>query len=570
MQDSYDLIVVGSGAGGLSAAVTAAHFGLRVIVIEKAHVMGGTTAWSGGWIFAPRNPLARRQGIVEGREAPQTYLRNVLGQFYDEDRIQAFLVHAPRMVEFFEGETALQFESGNHIPDTYGLVPGAGVGGRSVIAAPYDGRNLGKLILLLRKPLRETTFFGLTIQSGVDLHSFLTVSKSTRSFVYVAKRFTKHLWDLAVHRRAMQLRNGSALVARLIRSAADVGVELRTNVSAIRLLTDSDKVNGVVVRTESGEEKIFAARGVVLAGGGFSSNCELRKNLFPAPGEHHTLAVPEARGDGLTMAAEVGARFDNCVAAAGAWCPVSSVEWPDGRKGVFPHIIDRGKPGIIGVTRDGKRFCNEGEGYHDYVTNLLRATGPNQPAESWLICTRKFQRRYGLGVSRPHPVPMRHWIRSGYLIQSDTIEGLAKACGIDPGGLRGTIDEWNRFAGEGRDPTFNRGSTPYQRLQGDATNVPNPCIAPIKEGPFLALRVVPGSFGSFAGLSTDASGRVLDKDKIPISGLYSVGGDAASVMGGFYPAGGINIGPALTFGYIVGRSVAGAPAQEDIDCTPAE
>lgn len=570
MQDSYDLIVVGSGAGGLSAAVTAAHLGLRVIVVEKAPVMGGTTAWSGGWIFAPRNPLARRHGIVEDREAPQTYLRSVLGSFYDEDRMRAFLVHAPRMVEFFEKETALQFEPGNHIPDTYGLLPGAGMGGRSVIAAPYDGRSLGKLISLLRKPLRETTFLGLTIQSGGDLHAFLTVLKSIRSFAHVTKRFTRHLWDLALHRRAMQLRNGSALVARLIRSAADAGVELRTNTSAIRLLTDSGKVNGVVVRTEAGEKEIFATRGVVLAGGGFSSNRELRKNLFPVSDEHHTLAVPEARGDGMMMAAEVGARFDNRVAATGAWCPVSLVEWPDGSKGVFPHIIDRGKPGIIGVTRDGNRFCNEGEGYHDYVTNLLRASGPGQAAESWLICTREFQRRYGLGVSRPRPVPMRYWIRSGYLVQSGTIEGLARACGIDPDGLRGTIDEWNRFAREGRDPVFNRGSTPYQRLQGDATNLPNPCVAPIEKGPFLALRVVPGSFGSFAGLSTDASGCVLDKDDNPIGGLYSAGGDAANVMGGFYPAGGINIGPALTFGYIVGRSAAGAPPQEDIDCPSDE
>lgn len=563
--ETFDVVVIGSGAGGLSAAVTAAHHGLRVVIIEKAEVLGGTTVWSGGWIFAPRNPLSRRQGTVEGIEAPQTYLREVLGPFFNAERVRAFLVHAPRMVQFFEENTALQFESGSHIPDTYGTIEGAGTGGRSVIAAPYDGRELGPLMKLLRKPLPETTFMGLTIQAGADLRAFMTVLRSPRSFAHVSKRLARHILDLIVHGRAMQLRNGSALIARLMRSAADLGVEFRIDIGAIRLVSDKGRVTGVVVRTPDGDRTIAAEHGIVLAGGGFSSNPELCRQLLPAADLHHTLAVPEARGDAMRMAAEVGGAFNANVASPAAWCPVSLVTWPDGRKGVFPHIIERGKPGIIGVTRDGKRFCNEGEGYHDYVTNLLQAVGPNNRAESWLICTRAFQRRYGLGVSRPYPVPMHHWVRSGYLVQSASIEGLATACGIDPLGLRATIDEWNEHARDGQDPKFGRGSTPYQRLQGDPDNRPNPCVAPIEKGPFLALRVTPGSFGSFAGLATDASARVLDHDDIPIAGLYCVGGDSASVMGGFYPAGGINIGPALTFGYIAGRTMSGLAAQDDID-----
>ena len=559
-----DLLVIGSGAGGLSAAVTAAHCGLKVIVAEKAPVLGGTTAWAGGWIFAPRNPLARRAGINEPYEKPKQYLKGVLGNHFQEDRVDAFLRHAPHMVDFFETHTSLQFEPGNHIPDTYGHIEGAGTGGRSVIAAPYDGRALGEMIHLLRHPLRETTFKGLTIQAGADLRAFMTMMQSSASFLHVTKRVTKHFWDLARHKRAMQLRNGSALIARLMRSAADRDVVFRVNSPARRLIVEHGRIAGAEIETPEGVEIIRAAQGVVLATGGFTHDAALVNELFPAADLHHTLAVPEATGDGRRMALEVGAAFDASLASPGAWCPVSEVPWEDGTKGVFPHIIERGKPGIIAVTRDGKRFCNEGMGYHDYVTALLEKTR-GQRAESWLICTVAFQRRYGLGISRPAPLPLGPWLRNGYLVQANTIEDLAEACGIDPLGLRATIAEWNRFARQGLDPLFQRGSTPYQRLQGDPAQQPNPCVAPIETGPFLALRVVPGSFGCFAGLRTDAKSRVVDTSGNPIPGLFAAGTDTANVMGGFYPAGGINIGPAMTFGYIAGRTAAGLPAQEDID-----
>jgi succinate dehydrogenase/fumarate reductase flavoprotein subunit len=552
-----DLLVVGSGAAGLSAAVTAAHLGLRVIVAEKAQTLGGTTAWAGGWIFAPCNPLARRAGIVENIDTPRQYLEVVMGNHFDAARVEAFLRHAPAMVSFFEENTALQFEPGNQIPDTYGKLPGAGTGGRSVIAAPYDGRELGALIDLLRHPMPGTAFMGMTIQAGPDLRAFMTVTRSASAFLHVARRFGQHLVDLVRFRRGMQLRNGNALVARLIRSGADLKVSFLTESPVISLLTKAGAVSGAVLETKRGKTTIKARCGVVLASGGFSQNKELTDALFPAAGQHRSLAVPEATGDGRAMAMAAGADFDASLASPAAWCPVSVVTWPDGKQGLFPHIIERGKPGIIGVRRDGRRFCNEGEGYHDYVTALLGATPAGEPAESWLICSRSFQRRYGLGISRPAPVPYKHWVRSGYLTESETIEGLAEACGIDPAGLRATIDEWNLHARRGADPSFGRGSTRYHRYQGDPEHGPNPCVAPIDKGPFLAVRVVPGSFGSFAGIRTDSSARVLDKADQPIPGLFAAGADAASVMGGFYPAGGINIGPAMTFGFIAGRTAAG-------------
>jgi len=553
-----DLLVVGSGAAGLSAAVTAAAHGLKVVIAEKEPTFGGTTAWSGGWMWTPRNPLARRDGIVEDIEQPRTYLRNVLGPHFDEAKVNAFLEAAPRMVAFFDENTALRFEDGNKIPDTYGNVPGAAAGGHQVIAAPYDGRELGGLIVRLRRPMRETTFMGLTIQAGPDLRAFMNVTRSLGAFLYVARRVGWHLIDLVLHGRAMQLRNGLALVARLLRSAEDLGVDLMSSSPAVRLLQADGAVRGAMLETADGLIELNARRGVVLATGGFPHDAERRRAMFPAPDQHWTLAVPSATGDGARLGEEVGGTVDRTLAAPGAYCPVSLVPYADGTIGRFPHIIERGKPGIVGVLKNGRRFCNEGNGYHDYVTAMMRAIPPGEEIASWLVCTRAFQRRYGLGISRPAPVPVAPFIRSGYIKTGRTIAELARNCGIDPAGLEHAVGDYNVGARRGEDPAFGRGSTTYNRYQGDAAVSPNPCVAPIERGPYYAVKVVAGSFGTFAGLKTDANARVLEASGNPIPGLYAAGTDMASIMGGFYPSGGINIGPAMTFGYIAGRYAAGA------------
>ncbi|MTH64326.1 FAD-dependent oxidoreductase [Paracoccus sp. DK608] len=551
-----DLLVLGSGAAGLSAALTAARHGLRVILAEKDSVLGGTSAWSGGWIWAPRNPVVQRSGVDEPPEGPRAYLQAVLGNNFDPGKVDAFLDHAPRTIAFLEAE-GLEFQGGLHIPDTYSTQPGAGMGGRSVIAAPFDGLALGEDIRLLRKPLPETSFMGMTIQSGPDLRAFMTMTRSVPAFVHVTRRFTRHLWDLLRHGRGMQLRNGNALVARLMLAARKAGVEFITEAPATRLLQSDGQVRGAVLATARGDIAVQATKGVVLATGGWPQDIARRAAQFPAPDLHATLAVPQATGDGLRLAEAVGAVQDRSLASPGAWCPVSEVRWPDGRVGAFPHIIERGKPGIIGVLRDGRRFCNEGLGYHDYVAALLNSVPPGQPPESWLICTRAFQRRYGLGISRPAPVPVGGWIRRGYIQTGDTPEALARACGIDPQGLARTLADWNRDAVRGEDPAFGRGTTAYMRLQGDPDQHPNPCVAPIEKGPFYAVKVIPGSFGTFAGLATDGRARVLDGQGQPIAGLHAAGCDMASVMGGHYPAGGINLGPALTFGHIAALDAAG-------------
>jgi succinate dehydrogenase/fumarate reductase flavoprotein subunit len=351
----------------------------------------------------------------------------------------------------------------------------------------------------------------------------------------------------------MQLVNGTALTGRLLKSADDLGVEIRVSTPARQLLTDaSGKVTGAIVSSPDGELQINASRGVVLAAGGFPNDVSRRKQLFPKTPtgtEHWTLAPKETAGDGITMAQAVGARFETDVESPAAWCPVSLVPYRNGRTGTFPHIMDRAKPGSIGVRRDGKRFVNEANGYYDYVEGLIKATPEGEPVEAW--------------QAKPLPVPLFPYLRSGYLKKGNTIEELAAECGIDPQGLAATVAEFNENARQGLDPDFDRGASEFNRYGGDAKNTPNPSLRGLEKGPFYAVKIVPGSFGTFAGLAADSRARVLDNHGQAISGLYVAGNDQASVMGGHYPAGGINLGPALTFGYIAGRDLANVTHYED-------
>lgn len=564
MQDECDLLVIGSGAAGLSAAVTAAFHGLKVIVLEKEAVFGGTTAWSGGWMWVPRNPLARRAGIIEDKEAVRTYLRAETGNHYDSDRIEAFLDAGPHMVAFFEQHTALQFIAGNKMPDMHGNQPGASLGGRLICAAAFDGKQLGPLIGKLRPPLPEMSLLGMGIESGADFGHFLNAVRSARSFVHVAGRVARHMRDLVRHRRGMRLVNGNALAARLGKSAADLGVDIRTSSPAKRLLTDGGRIIGAV----AGEVEFHARCGVMLAAGGFPHDTARQRDLFPRAGSgqaHWSAAPPTNTGDGLQLGESAGGVVDTSLAAPVAWAPVSLVPRVDGSVGHFPHLMERAKPGFIAVTAAGRRFVNEADNYYDFMQALMQACGTDEEVAAWGICDHRFIRHYGLGYAKPAPVPLIPLVRSGYLKRARTLAELAGLCGIDPAGLADTIARYNEHAAHGEDPEFHRGGTPYNRVQGDAKQKPNPCVAPIERGPFYAVKLVPGSLGTFAGLKTDVHARVLDPAGAPISGLYAAGTDAASIMGGFYPAGGINLGPAMTFGYVAARHAAGVTDYESTE-----
>ncbi len=547
-----DVLVVGSGAAGLATAVAAAHYGLKVVVAEKAPWFGGTSAWSGGWLWIPHNPLARAAGIDEDPAEPKRYLASVLGNRASDPRIDAFLANGPEMVSFFARETAVDWIDGNAVPDFHDL-PGAAPGGRSVSVPPFDGRALGPMIARLRPPLDVVSLWGMGIAGGADMRHFFDATRRPASALYVLKRLARHAGDLTVHDRSMQLVNGNALVARLLRSAIDKGVTLLPAAPVTRLCRDGVRVTGAVLTVAGREVSIAARRGVVLAAGGFPHDRARIAAHFGHAADgtgHHSAAPAENTGDGLSLGEAAGGASDFDLDQPAAWAPVSLVPGKAGAKR-FPHLVERAKPGIIMVDPDGQRFVNEADSYHDVLKAMLDRGAPH----AWLIADHRAQRRYGLGWAKPFPFPTGPARRAGYLKCGRTLAELALTCGLPVAALEATVARFNDLARQGRDLDFSRGLSTYNRVQGDAGQ----SLGPLNRAPFYAVKIVPGSLGTFAGLRTDPSARVLGADGNPVAGLFAVGNDAASIFGGHYPSGGITLGPGMTFGYIAARVLAGLP-----------
>ncbi|MEQ9815301.1 MAG: FAD-dependent oxidoreductase [Azospirillaceae bacterium] len=554
-----DVLVIGSGAAGMSAAVTARHAGLDVVLMEKSALIGGTTALSGGFLWIPCNPVSEAAGARDSVDAARTYIQTEAGNHFDGERVDAFLAAGPEMIRFFEAKTVVKFDPSPHFADYHPDLPGAVSGGRSILARPFDGRLLGNNLAMLRPPLRELTFLGLTLGSGSDVRHFTNASRSARSAAFVAGRMVRHARDLALHRRSMRLLNGNALAARLLRSALDLGVRIMTGTTARALLSRAGRVTGVEAEREGVAIEVRASRAVILASGGFPHDEKLRHQLYPHVGQgisHHSLAPLENCGDGLAMARAVGAAWRSSLSNPAAWTPVSEVHRRDGSIGLYPHFIDRGKPGIIAVMSDGRRFTNESASYHDFIQGYLAAVTSRGVTDAFFIADHRALRRYGLGIVKPFPVPLGAYLRSGYLKRGSTLADLARVVGIDADALTDQVERFNRAAARGEDPEFRKGSSTYNRFQGDPDHQPNPCLAPLSKPPFYAVRIKPGDIGTFAGIETDARTRVLDEQGEVIPGLCAVGNDASSVMGGSYPGGGITLGPAMTFGYIAARQIS--------------
>ena len=554
-----DVLVIGAGAGGLSTAIVAKKAGLDVIVIEKADFFGGTTAFSGGVLWIPNNHLGKAQNSGDSPDLARTYLRAEAGKHYNAPAVDAFLENGPKMVEFFERETCVKFVPTLY-PDYHPDAPGGLAIGRSILAAPFDIRELGADMKRLRPPLKTITFIGMMFNSSnADLKHFFNATRSLTSFIYVAKRLGTHMREMMMYRRGTQVTSGNALAARLAKSALDLGIPIVTGVAARQLLKEKGCVTGVLASGAQGEFRIDARRGVVLASGGFSHDTQRLREAYPhvKRGGEHFSPVPDSNtGDSLRMAEAVGGQVDICLQAAAAWMPVSKVPTGDGELTAFPHLLDRYKPGIIGVDVAGRRFTNESNSYHDVGEAMINNDATRSQTAMWLVCDARTLGKYGLGFAKPSPMPLGTLLRNGYLLKGRTLAELALKAGIDGPGLEQTVERYNQGASVGKDVEFGRGTTAFNRFLADPQHKPNPCVAPIGAGPYYAVKLVMGDLGTFDGLRTSTVGEVLDQKNSPIPGLYAVGNDRASIMGGNYPGAGITLGPIMTFGFITGRHLA--------------
>jgi succinate dehydrogenase/fumarate reductase flavoprotein subunit len=549
--DQYDVIVVGSGVGGMTTAVVAAKHGLEVLLVEKTECFGGTTAYSGGVAWIPNNHHMKGVGVDDSREKALEYLRNVLGNYYEASKIEAFVDNAPAMLRYMEANTALEFVP-VPTPD-YEPHHGGAAHYRGVLAKEYDGRRLGKYFKALRGTRPELTVFGSMQVAGADIIPLRKAFKSAQGFIHTTRMVMNYAFQKVLHGRGTRLVSGNALAARLLRSALDAGVILWQQTPAKELIIENGRVAGLVVNRDGKDTRIRARHAVILASGGFGANEEMRKKFMPLA-EHHVSLQPDGNvGDGVKMGSAVGGHLVTTNPSNGIFIPVSISHRPDGKLAKFPHImIDRYMPGSIAVDPSGKRFVNEGNSYQHFVMRMQQLG----LTKVHMIADRHFLRTYGMGLVRPFPYPVGPWLKNGYLIEARTIRELARKIGVDPNTLEETVANFNKHAAKGEDPEFARGADAHSRFRGDQENKPNPSLGPILKPPFYAIAMVPGDLSSVAGLNTDEKARVLNEAGEVIPGLYAVGLDMNSMTRGLYPAGGSSLGPGLTFGYIAARDIA--------------
>lgn len=565
---SYDceVLVVGSGAGGLAAAATAGVEGLKTLVVEKDSHFGGTSATSGGVAWIAESPHARREGIADTIEAARTYIEACIekyGRRYDAARIDSYLVNGPLMVDFLEARTRMRWAGVSYFPDYHPELPGHNDRARALNPAEYDAQKLPKeLRRNLKWPWTKITFMGLQVSAASrEQKHFYNASRSPVSAAYVAWLLAKQVRDLALYGRSKRLVNGNAVIAMLAHSCHDFGIPIWVSSPAVDLIREDGRVVGATVEHQGARVRVNASRGVVLASGGFAWDAERRRQLYPhvqRGAQHFPVGTPADTGDGARMAEAVGAAFGAEVSNAAAWAPATAVPQRDGTVLNLPHQRTYAKPGAIAVTRKGVRFTNDAIDYHDMVQEMIRACEGEREVEAFVVADHRAVRKYGFGiVVKPYPFPIRPHLKAGYLFRGRTIAELADRAGIDRDNLVRTVERFNQFARLGQDPDHHRGETEYDRLQGDPECRPNPVLAPIERGPFYALLLQPGDTGSFAGLKTDAQAQVLDAGGATIPGLYAVGNDMESIFSGDYPGGGVTIGPAMVFGYIAARHLAG-------------
>lgn len=544
---NYDVVVIGAGAAGMSAALFAAIRGAKTLLVEKTAFVGGTSAFSAGSVWIPNTRHA--SGATDSADNVERYLQQIVGNRADASLRASFLKAGPEAVKTLERDSEVKLRAYARHPDYRSELDGAALAGRALEPLPFDGRLLGDAFKLIRTPLPEFTLLGGMMVDRTDIGHLLSSTKSLKSFVHSANLLARHGHDRLRHGRGTRLVMGNALVGRLLYSLIRRDVDILTDASLGKITREvGGPVTGAVLMSGDVSRDIKITRGLILAGGGFNRHAERRAAL--GTNEDWSSVAPGSTGDAQDRAIEIGARLSDRDLSAAFWAPASIRRRADGSSAVFPHfVLDRGKPGTLAVDGSGRRFVNEAISYHQFALEMLAS--PDTAIPAFLIADAVGLRKYGLGMVRPGGWGTKAALSDGYLVSGETIEQLARRLNIDPTNLRATVDRMNDHARNGRDSEFGRGSTAYQNHNGDAAaGHANPNLGPIATAPFYALRLYPSDIGTSAGLVTDDTARVLDANNRPIARLYACGNDMQSVMGGTYPGPGITLGPALAFAYV--------------------
>ncbi len=555
-----DVLVVGSGAGGMLAALVAASHKAETLIIEKEALWGGTSATSGGGIWIPASDQARAAGFNDNEDDAFTYVRGLSAPNVPDENIRAYVRNAASMLRWLGENTSIDYHAFPY-PDYHAESPGGSpTGYRTHMPLPMDGRALGKDVRTLRFASPAASLFGY-LNWHFD-ETYMLLFRAPGWWRHLGKSLARYWLDLPFRltsRKDRRLTLGNALTGGLRIALNAKGVPVWLESPLLELITEDGKVTGAMVRHAGKNLRIHARKGVVLAAGGFDKNAAMRQSYAPLyPSAQFSGGTGGNMGDGIRMGEAAGADLMNMQSAWAA--PVFHIHGEDrGRL----CTIERALPGCILVAQDGKRYLNEAASYHIVGKQMARRQAEHGDASpTWFVFDHRYRHSFPVGPLYPL-VP--DWLQSGpvksVLRKGSTIPDLARAIGVPPVALRETVQRFNANAVNGEDPDFHRGEAAYDKLYGDARVIPNPCLRPIDQGPFYAMPIYPGDIGTNGGLRTDALARVIDKNGQLVERLYAIGNSAASAMGESYPGAGVTLGPALTFGYIAANHIAGDNAE---------
>ena len=536
-----DVLVAGSGAAGLTAAITAADAGLTALIVESTSKWGGTTMLSGGGLWMPTNPLMKKLGIPDSRADALTYMEAAIGDAgpaSSPERREAFVDSVPRVFNLLAG-LGVRWSAAKDYPDYYPDRPG-GRTGRGIEVQPFNAKRLGDWVTLSRA--NESVPAPLKTD---DVWLLSRAWSTPSGFVRGAQFVFRTLGGIVTGKRLVGL--GASLVMTLMEIAQKQGTEVLLDSPVTELVIDDGRVVGAIITTKDGPVRIRARRGVILGAGGFAQNKEWRQ-------KYHGMA-----GNSSAAAGDQGTAIDVGVRAGGALALMDDAWWgsavPSPRGGAQFMLSERSMPFGIIVDQAGSRYTNESASYIDFGHDMINHDRETPAIPSWLILDIRHRRRYLSSALLAGGKSLRE---KGIVVSADTIEELATKLHMDPAALRATVTRFNGFAKTGVDEDFGRGRTVYDNYYGDPSVKPNPNLGPLEKGPFTAVQVVPGDLGTKGGLLTDEHARVLDDAGIPITGLYAAGNTTASVMGHTYPGPGSTIAPAVVFGYLAALHAASA------------